>query len=202
MLRFLCFPLALTLFLLTACEPKQAETANSPANTDEEPAEQKAKPAQAPQRDGDSVAGYHGFGPANFGDNEESVRMAWGMPLMLSGQEGDSCRQLFMDPPLPAGFGISFMLEEGRFVRYDVGNQRFTAPGGGAVGDSAEKIGSIYGIQLRRMPHKYVEGAEYLVIGEEKAGPVLLIFETDARGMVTRWRIGVPPAVHFVEGCG
>ena len=36
-------------------------------------------------------------------------------------------------------------------------------------------------------------------------GNAVLLFETDAKGpdaKVTSWRIGVPPAIDYVEGCG
>jgi len=28
-----------------------------------------------------------------------------------------------------------------------------------------------------------------------------LLFETDAAGKITRWRVGVPPQIDYVEGC-
>ena len=34
------------------------------------------------------------------------------------------------------------------------------------------------------------------------SGDRKLIFETDANGVVTKWRVGVPPAIDLVEDCG
>jgi hypothetical protein len=28
------------------------------------------------------------------------------------------------------------------------------------------------------------------------------VFETDAAGRIVSWRIGVPPQIYYVEGCG
>ncbi len=148
-----------------------------------------------------AVVGFHGFGPARFGDNEESVRMSWGRPLALSGTAEDSCRQLFMEPRQQEGFGISFMLEGGVFVRYDIDNARYEAPGGIKVGSSAEQVLAAYPDRVEQQPHKYVEGARYLIV--KPVGPELsrFVFEVNPQGLVTRWRVGVPPAVHYVEGC-
>ncbi|TQC57293.1 lectin, partial [Pantoea dispersa] len=30
----------------------------------------------------------------------------------------------------------------------------------------------------------------------------VLVFETDAAGKVVAWRVGLPPQVDYVEGCG
>jgi hypothetical protein len=99
----------------------------------------------------------------------------------------------------PADF--AFMFEGGRFVRYDVGTTKETAPGGGRVGMDAARVRALYGERVTSQPHKYVAGASYLRIAAPQ-GDSALVFETDAQGRVTRWRVGVPPQVDYVEGCG
>lgn len=147
-----------------------------------------------------SPVGFHGFGPAHFGTDEESVRMAWGRPLRHSGGE-TSCAYLLIDPHPAEGFGIAFMLVDGRFARYDVDTPRYVAPGGGKVGSSIDQLERLYGPRLQSRPHKYTADARELVVTPDQGGEARLVFETDANGRVTDWRIGVPPGVHYVEGC-
>ena len=51
------------------------------------------------------------------------------------------------------------------------------------------------------MPHKYVEGGQYLSVDADAEAPSKLVFETDASGNVTRWRVGLLPQANYVEGC-
>ena len=99
----------------------------------------------------------------------------------------------------PRDFG--FLFERGQFARYDVGTGRETAPGGGKVGMDAARLKALYGDRLQASPHKYVAGAQYLRLASPD-GRSALIFETDAGGKVVRWRVGVPPQIDYVEGCG
>lgn len=142
---------------------------------------------------------FNGFGPATFGDDEESVRIAWGRPLVVQGSEPEACRQLFAEPQ--SAFGISFMLVNGRFARYDVTGPQFEAPGGIRVGDPRTTVEQRYEANLTATPHKYVEGADVLTVESPTGGTARLIFEMTPDGIVWRWRLGVPPGVDFVEGC-
>lgn len=38
--------------------------------------------------------------------------------------------------------------------------------------------------------------------GDRDGSEAVLPFETDAQGRVEEWRIGLPPQVDYVEGCG
>lgn len=142
---------------------------------------------------------FIGFGPAMFGDDEESVRIAWGRPLTVQGNEPEACRQLFAEPQ--SAFGISFMLVNGRFARYDVTGPQFEAPGGIRVGDPRATVEERYDGNLTVTPHKYVDGADVLTVESPTGGTARLIFEMTPEGIVERWRLGVPPGVDFVEGC-
>jgi hypothetical protein len=99
---------------------------------------------------------------------------------------------------VPSDFAL--MIEDGRFVRYDVGTTSELAPGGGRVGMTARHIEQRYP-NVEHRPHKYVEGAEVLRVVDAAGGKGVLVFETDAGGKVTAWRAGVPPQVDYVEGC-
>ncbi len=85
-------------------------------------------------------------------------------------------------------------------MRYDVGNDKETAPGGGKRGMDAERIRQLYAGRVEESAHKYVPGGKILRI-EDGAGTGVLVFETDAAGKVSDWRAGVAPQVDYVEGC-
>jgi hypothetical protein len=127
--------------------------------------------------------------------------MAWGKDLTGAPDEPDGCYYLYPGPRGQGGrFGIGFMIEHQRFSRLDVDDARIEAPGGGRVGMDVGEIRRHYA-DIVEQPHKYVQGAKCLRRTDTVSGGVL-VFETDATGKVTRWRVGVPPQVDYVEGCG
>ena len=146
-----------------------------------------------------TMAAYDGYGDMRFGMDEAAFAAAWDGELNGAPQPGSNC---FYKMPKwvkhPSDF--AFMFEGGRFVRYDVGTAKETAPGGGKVGMDEVRIRALYGARVASQPHKYVAGASYLRIAAPQ-GEGVLVFETDAQGKVARWRVGVPPQVDYVEGC-
>jgi hypothetical protein len=177
--------------LLAACGQPDRTAAPAPAAS---------APVAAVPDEAETMARYDGYGDLRFGMDEAAFAMAWGGALNGAAQSGSAC---FYKTPTwvkhPADF--AFMFEGGRFVRYDVGTPKETAPGGGKVGMDAARIRALYGERVQAQPHKYVAGASYLRIAAPQ-GESALVFETDAQGKVTRWRMGVPPQVDYVEGCG
>ncbi len=149
-----------------------------------------------------AVINFYGFGPAKFDDNEESVRMSWGRPLKASNPAmGATCYTLSMEP-LPSDHkGIIFMIEDAKFVRYDVTDPTLVAPGNIVVGDAADKVMQAHANHIESQPHKYIEGGRILIVTPESPANARLIFEIDASNIVTTWRIGVIPQVYYVEGC-
>jgi hypothetical protein len=144
---------------------------------------------------------YAGFGPAKFGATQEEVRMAWGKDMAGSPSEPGGCYYLYPQPqPQPQrGNHIAFMIEGDKFARVDVNVAGVAAPGGGQVGMSIDEIRKLHA-GIEEQPHKYVEGAKNLRHKDASGG--VLVFETDPAGKVTAWRVGVPPQVDYVEGCG
>jgi hypothetical protein len=179
--------------LLAGCGQADRTAAPTPAPT-------AAATAAAVPDAADAMARYDGYGDLRFGMDEAAFATAWGGALNGAAQAGSDC---FYKTPQwvkrPADF--AFMFEGGRFVRYDVGTAKETAPGGGKVGMDVAQIRALYGERVQSQPHKYVVGASYLRIATPQ-GESALVFETDAQGKVTRWRVGVPPQVDYVEGCG
>ncbi|MFC0676827.1 lectin [Lysobacter korlensis] len=215
-LRLLSIPL---LFALAACsgEP-EADDAQAPAAAPAVPAGTAAAPAPASTAATVSTAertplpiapdaiAYFGFKTAPFGSDETMLRSAWNGELVKQGpQQADGCYYLYpqagAQAPGPGRQSLGFMFERGRFARIDVDDPALIAPGGGRIGMSTHDIATRYAQRLEVQPHKYVDGAQYLRVPDAGGSGQVLLFETDANGQVTRWRIGAPPQIDYVEGC-
>jgi hypothetical protein len=155
-----------------------------------------------PARDAESagLARFDGYGDMRFGMDETAFRRAWQGDLTGSVDAGGACsylRPIWVKQPRDFGF----LFEHGRFARYDVGIAKEAAPGGGRVGMDVAQVRALYGDRMQVQPHKYEAGASYLRVTAPE-GSAVLVFETDAGGKVVRWRVGVPPQIDYVEGCG
>lgn len=183
--------------------PEPAAEPVPPPVADPEPAPVEPPAAEVPAGT-DQVTGFHGFGPARFGDDQESVRISWGRPLVADRElsADASCHFLVPDPAPSDGSRIAFMLEDGRFVRYDVIGELYEAPGGGRNGNLREALEVLYAGRHTLAPHKYVDGGQYFIVEGPDGSGSRLVFELDAAGVATRWRIGLTPQIDYVEGCG
>jgi len=199
----LCAVLGVLFAVATSgCSPRESPQSAAPADAPPASVSQPSAAASAHKND-PAVVNFAGFGPAHFGDDEEHVRMAWGYPL-VSGKPaaGSTCYYLAMDPPPDDGLGIRFMMEEGKFVRYDVDVPLHVAPGDVVVGDDGDVVRKALAGRVDDQPHKYIEGGRTLTVSAPDGGAARLVFEIDAAGKISNWRIGVPPQVYYVEGCG
>ena len=109
----------------------------------------------------------------------------------------------FVFPAVGAGipFGVNVMVVKGKVARIDVDTGTVTTEDGAKIGDSEDKIKSIYGDELKVSPHKYIEGGHYLtVMGDSTSAGKAMVFETDGK-QVTMFRAGRIPEVEWVEGC-
>lgn len=201
--RLLCLSMA-TALALSACAPREEAAAPAPVAVSPPPAPTPVAPAVADAVKNDpAVVNFDGFGPAKFGDDEEAVRQSWGRPLVAgTPAEGASCYQLAMDPLPEKGRGVSFLFEDGGFSRYDVDSTTLVAPGDIVVGAKADAVKTAFGARVEEQPAKYVEGGKVLVVKPEGDSDTRLMFDVDANGVVTSWRIGRPPQIYYVEGCG
>lgn len=144
---------------------------------------------------------FDGFGPAKFGDNEESVRIAWGRPLNAdTPSKGATCYYLNIAPNTNYK-GIAFMMENAIFVRYDVKDNSQVAPGNIVVGDTAQSIMKAHAENVILQPHKYTKDARTMTVLSTQQPNSKLIFDVNAENIVTNWRIGVTPQIDYVEGC-
>ena len=181
-----------------ATTPAQSGEAGAPATTPAPmPApEPGATPGVPPP--GSGLAHYDGYGDMRFGMTEDEARKAWGGAL--EGEAGEGCH--YLNPAwekAPSYF--AFMFDGGRFVRYDVGNDKEIAPGGGRRGMSEAEIDAAYPGRVAKAPHKYVDGGKYLRIKADDGSDGVLVFETDAAGKVSEWHAGLAPQVDWIEGC-
>lgn len=170
----------------------------------EPPAAPAAPTPPAPPADpgGDTAIGFAGYRGASFGSDADALRAAHEGELaaLPPPESPEACHYLMPPTPPGTGYPVAFMFEGGRFVRVDVATADVAAPGGLAVGMSAADITAAFpGAEAQ--PHKYVEGGQYLVVAPAEGGDARLVFEVDPQGIITEWRAGLPPQVHYVEGC-
>jgi hypothetical protein len=110
----------------------------------------------------------------------------------------------FVFPAVGAGIpeGVSVMVVKGKVARIDVDTGAVTTDDGAKIGDSEDRVKSIYGDELQIDQHKYVEGGHYMtVMGDSASAGKAIVFETDGKH-VTMFRAGRLPEVKWVEGCG
>ena len=200
-------PLVMAVTLLSACQRDPAVAPATEPQTTATATPMAEAPAPTPAADDTaapagpvSQASFLGYGDMKLGGTVDEARAAWGGELNGAPMEGTTCHYLWPKwISRPADF--AFMMEEGRFVRYDVGTDKETAPGGGKVGMSVEELQKLYGGALKGAPHKYTQGGQYLSMDAGDVAPTRLVFEVDAAGKVTSWRVGLSPQVEYVEGC-
>lgn len=207
MMRTLSLAVALAVSL-AACK-QDAATDVPAAAADPAPAmSPTTEPAATPETtattapaDATAQASFTGYGDMKLGSTVEEAKLAWGGELKGNAPvEGSTCYYLspkWVDKPSDFGF----MMEEGKFVRYEIRTDKEAAPGGGKVGMTADALQALYNNTLQSAPHKYVEGGKTLSVAASGVAPSKLVFETDAAGKVTSWRVGLTPQVDYVEGC-
>ena len=196
----LCLAVAIAA-ALPACNADRATPAPATPPASDAP----ATPTPAPPRPEaatpapeSGLARFDGYGDMRFGMTEAEARAAWGGAL--NGEPGDECH--YLNPvwaKVPSQF--AFMIDGGKFVRYDVGNDKEIAPGGGRVGMTEAEIDAAYPGRVSKSPHKYVEGGKYLRVAAGDGGEGAVVFETDAAGKVKAWHAGLAPQVGWIEGC-
>lgn len=117
---------------------------------------------------------------------------------VASSHDGGPCSYATLNG-WPAGIGV--MVESGKVVRVEVRRGNFATSTGARIGDTEERIQSLYPGQVTVSPHKYTDGHYLAVVPTAEADSAYrIIFETDGR-KVLRYHAGVRPQVEYVEGC-
>lgn len=190
---------------LSSCDrtpetPSKDAEAAVPTPVDTAPAAPAAAPA-APAAQDPAAAGparLDGYGPLTLGSTLDEVRAAWKAPLQGEVPD-DYCHAL--RPQGAQAEDVILMIEGKRLVRYDVRNDRITAPGGGKVGMSLGQLQTLYPDRGDVTPHKYDEKGHNLRVRPATEGGALINFEINGDGNVSAWRVGQTPQVDYVEGC-
>jgi hypothetical protein len=109
----------------------------------------------------------------------------------------------FVYPAIGAGVpdNVGVMVVKGKIARIDVDTGSVTTEDGAKIGDTEEKLKSIYDGDLQIEPHKYVPGGHYMIVmGDSASAGKAIVFETNGK-IVTNFRAGRLPEVKWVEGC-
>ena len=146
------------------------------------------------------VVTEYGIGPLRAGMTiAEASAVLQGALATVPGTDTTGCAYLaWNDGPS----GVRVMIDGGTIARVDVDSASVVTEAGARVGDSEERIRSLYAGRVTVSPHKYTQG-HYLTV--TPANPAdsgyRIVFETDS-GRVVRFRSGRRPPVEFVERCG
>lgn len=104
--------------------------------------------------------------------------------------------------PEKLGNSLSFMVVDGVVVRAEVSTRGISTLSGIRVGDTEAKVKATYPGKIKVEKHHYDEKGHYLIYtpSDPKDAQFRLVFETDGK-VVTTYRSGRDPEVHWVEGC-
>ena len=147
-----------------------------------------------------SKVALDGIGPIRVGMTVQQAEASARTRLLSEGSKLENCWYV---KPQGGPRDISFMVIEGQIARVDIyGNNRITTVRGAKIGDSEDRIKSLYPGQIRVTPHEYVQGGHYLTFVPRDASDrqYRIVFETDGR-RVKHIRAGRLPEVEYVEGC-
>ena len=104
---------------------------------------------------------------------------------------------------LETAAGRTWGISEGnQLVRYYVRGPAIVAPGGGRVGMTLGELQKLYPERADVGPDKYDPQAQHLRVRPAQEGQGIIDFALGADGKVASWRVGMPPQVDYVEGCG
>ena len=97
--------------------------------------------------------------------------------------------------------GMKFLFLNRYLARIEVDSGSTSMAEGVKIGSTEAQVQSAYPGRVTVTPHKYIAGHYLTVTGTEAADSVhRIVFETDGKRVV-RYRVGVKPAVEWVEGC-
>jgi hypothetical protein len=140
------------------------------------------------------------FGPLRIGMTKQAlVTLVPGVFEVPAPPAPGDCGYVRWDMAPP---GVRLMFIGDTLVRVEADSASALTMLGAHVGDTEARIDSLYGPNIRRMPHKYTTG-QYLIAFTKPPIDTLhrIIFETDSAGRVTKVRAGRLPEAEWVEGC-
>ncbi|MEG4286318.1 hypothetical protein QUB68_24620 [Microcoleus sp. A006_D1] len=153
-----------------------------------------------------SKLAINGIGPIRVGMTVDEASRSAKVRLLKAGIGGLSEELCSYVQPQGEPKGMSFMLTKGRIVRVDIRNKQVTTIRGAKIGDTEDRIFSLYPSQIKATPHPYVGrspyNGKYLTFVPKDAADknYRIIFET-SKNRVTSFRSGQLPQVEYIEGC-
>jgi len=152
-----------------------------------------------------SKLAINGIGPIRVGMTVDEASRAAGVRLVkgYAGLDENFCSYF---KPQGEPKGINFMVTKGRIVRIDISNERVTTIKGAKIGDTEDRIISLYPGQIQVTRHPYqrlpLTNQKYLTFVPKDAADksYRIIFET-SKNRVERFRSGKIPQVEYIEGC-
>jgi hypothetical protein len=151
-----------------------------------------------------SKLAINGIGPIRVGMTVDEASKAGGIRLIRSGSRGIDEYQCSYVQPKGEPKGIRFMVTKGRIARVDITSKPITTLSGARIGDSENRILSLYPGQIKATPG-YIgrePDGKYLTFVPKDAADknYRIIFET-SKNRVDRFRSGKLPEVEYTEGC-
>jgi len=140
------------------------------------------------------IISFNNVAGVQVGMTIQQASQRLGRKLVPVGTSNEGC---FYVEPESGNVGITFMVENGYIVRFDVTGNNVLSDQGVKIGDSEEKVKSAYPGRVETERHPYDEKGHYLKI---KNGGFGMIFETDGKN-VTSFRAGRLNEVSYIEGC-
>lgn len=153
-----------------------------------------------------SKLAINGIGPIRVGMTVDEASRAAGVRFVKTLSAGRTEEYCSYFEPQVEPKGISFMVINGRIPRIDISSERITTIKGAKIGDTEERILTLYPGQIKATRHPYQglppRNGKYLTFVPKDAPDknYRIIFET-ANNRVMRFRSGKIPEVEQIEGC-
>ena len=152
-----------------------------------------------------SKLAINGIGQIRVGMTVDEASRAAGVKLVFlaSGPDAYSCSYF---KPQVEPQGISFIVTKGRIARVDISNERMATIRGAKIGDTEDRIISLYPEQIQVTKHPFPlrpnENRKHLTFVPKDASDknYRIIFET-GNNRVYHLRSGKLPEVGYIEGC-
>jgi hypothetical protein len=176
-----------------------AASAPSAANaTDTSRAVGAAAAADTTRRNGSTIS-FRGLDSLRVGETIAALERATGEKFAPRRGEDVACRYV-RPKTLPSGMKV--MVVNDTVVRLDVDSGTVVTEKGIGVGSADSAVRTAYGSALKTAPNKYAPPpAGDLIVTSPDDTLRRIVFESDG-AKVKRYRVGLRPAVDFVEGCG
>ena len=142
------------------------------------------------------------LGPVVLGMTVDEAATASGLTMTgeLNTEISDNCYYVTAGPTMK---GVSFMVFDDLIVRIEIDEPSVVKTRSGAgIGSTKDELLSFYPDNIEETNEAVIDGeAMGFVPNDESDATHRIFFELDDDGVVVRYRVGIKPAVDFIEGC-